>query len=97
MTIKEVFKNWKKNVYIGDICVFGGITGGPGYLGFDACNNDNHPNVRYGCEQCPKNCPDFKSNGREFKTFLTYYRYYASYFNKEYDIDENDEYYVKTK
>jgi len=95
MTIKELFKNWNKNVYIGDICAFGGIEGGPGYIGFGACKNENHPNVRYGCEHCPKNCSDFRPSGREFETFLTYYRNHASYFNEKYDIDENDEYYVR--
>ena len=96
MTIEEVYKQWKNEPNnIGELCIYGGIEGGPGYLGFGCCTHERHPDVRYGCKWCPNNCPDFypTSENQSFSTFLALYRNNSSYYNKQYDIPETDDYY----
>ena len=77
------------------MCSYGGLEGGPGYLGFGECKHSNHKGVRYGCNLCPKNCSDFKTDAAtQFKTFLSLYRNDPSYFNEEYNIDKNSANYI---
>ena len=93
MTIYEAFEQWKKeDASKSDLCLYGGIDGGPGYIGFGSCDNENHPNVRYGCEYCPKDCKDFymTTESRLFNIFEIEYDNNREYFNKKYNIDEND-------
>lgn len=100
MTVKEVFKKWKKKKSdLGIMCEYGGFEGGPGWLDFGECKHKNHPNVRYGCEFCPKKCPDFvcQSDGQLWSTFMTLYRKCSESMNKEYNIDPNDEYYYEQR
>lgn len=51
--LTERVKNEADGVY----CIHGGLSGGPGYLGFASC--DLHPEVRYGCKDCDGDCKDF--------------------------------------
>lgn len=91
MTIYEAFEKWKKTASMGILCFYGGLEGGPGYLGFGECKHPNHKDVRYGCDLCPNNCVDFKeSNDEQFQTFLSLYEYNPSYFDK-YHIDGKGE------
>lgn len=95
MTIYAAFEEWKKTAAIGILCSYGGLDGGPGYLGFGACKHPDHKDVRYGCSLCPNNCSDFKgSDDEQFQTFLSLYRNSPSYFNEQYNIDRNSGYYV---
>lgn len=95
MTIQEACNTWKNKCFKGLKCVYGGIEGGSGYLGFGSCRSENHPNVRYGCECCPKNCKDYieDTESKIFTTFLMEYRSSPSYYNKKYNIDKNDKFY----
>lgn len=97
MTVKEVYNLWKTDdTCKGLLCTYGGIDGGPGYIGFGSCKCENHTNVRYGCDYCPESCSDFHevSESQSFSTFLILYRNSASYYNEEYHINETDEYYI---
>lgn len=96
MTIEEVYEQWKSEpCNKGVLCAYGGIEGGPGYLGFGCCEHENHSDVRYGCKWCPDNCPDFypTSENQSFSTFLRLYRNNSSYYNEQYNIPEEDDYY----
>lgn len=90
MTIKEAFADWKKSADKCYLCVYGGIGGGPGFLDFCQCKSDKHPNVRYGHEFCPDNCKEYHINTDKslYDIFLSLYKYYQSYYNKLYNIDE---------
>lgn len=95
MTVDEAFEEWKKTAYAGILCSYGGLSGGPGYLGFGECKHPDHKNVRYGCSLCPNNCPDFKGDDAiQFQTFLSLYRNNPSYFNEAYNIDKNSANYI---
>lgn len=95
MTVDEAFEEWKKTEYVGILCSYGGLSGGPGYLGFGECKHLDHKDVRYGCSSCPNNCPDFKADdATQFQTFLSLYRNSPSYFNEQYNIDKNSAYYI---
>lgn len=95
MTIYEAFEEWKKTASMGILCSYGGLSGGPGYLGFGECKHPDHKGVRYGCSLCPNNCIDFKENDNEqFQTFLSLYRNSPSYFNEKYNIDRNSDNYI---
>ena len=95
MTIYEAFEEWKKSADAGILCSYGGLVGGPGYLGFGECKHPNHKVVRYGCNLCPNNCPDFKEDdATQFQTFLSLYRYNPSLFNEYYNIDRNSDNYI---
>lgn len=95
MTVNEAFEEWKKSAYIGILCSYGELDGGPGYFGFGACTHLDHKDVRYGCSFCPNNCPDFEADdATQFQIFLSLYRYNPSYFNEEYNIDRNSAYYI---
>lgn len=98
MTIRQVFEEWKKINYIGNICEFGGIEGGPGYIGFGECKHPKHTTVKYGCDSCPINCPEFecKDNDDLFNEFLISYRMNPNFYNSKYHIDENDMYYKRS-
>ena len=96
MTVDEAFEEWKKTAYVGILCSYGGLCGGPGYLGFGECKHLNHKDVRYGCNSCPNNCPDFKADAAtQFQTFLSLYRNNPSYFNEQYNIDRNSNNYIR--
>lgn len=95
MTVNEAFEEWKKTAYVGVLCFYGGLSGGPGYLGFGNCNHPNHKDVRYGCESCPNNCSDFKEySATQYQTFLSLYRNNPSFFNEYYNIDRNSANYI---
>lgn len=95
MTVDEAFEEWKKTEYVGILCSYGGLVGGPGYLGFGNCKHLEHKDVRYGCSFCPNNCPDFKADdATQFQTFLSLYRNSPSFFNEHYNIDRNSAYYI---
>lgn len=92
MTVKEVYNIWKQDVFKGLKCIYGGLDGGPGFLGFGSCKSDKHTNVRYGCESCPKNCSDFQEVTEDvlYIIFCSLYRNSSNFYNKKYNIDEND-------
>lgn len=95
MTVNEAFEEWKKTAYVGILCSYGGLSGGPGYLGFGECKHPDHKGVRYGCSSCPNNCQDFNGNAAvQFQTFLSLYRNNPSYFNEMYNIDKNSDNYI---
>lgn len=95
MTVDEAFEEWKKSADVGILCSYGGLVGGPGYLGFGECKHLEHKDVRYGCSFCPNNCPDFKTDdATQFQTFLSLYRYNPSLFNEYYNIDKNSANYI---
>ena len=95
MTIDEAYTEWKKTAGLGILCSYGGLTGGPGYLGFGECKHLDHKDVRYGCSLCPKNCPDFKGDdSTQFQIFLSLYRHNPICFNEMYNIDRNSAGYI---
>lgn len=95
MTVNDAFEEWKKTAGVGILCSYGGLSGGPSYLGFGACKHPDHKDVRYGCSLCPKNCPDFNGDdATQFQIFLSIYRNSPSYFNEAYSIDKNSAYYI---
>jgi hypothetical protein len=95
MTIDEAYTEWKKTAGLGILCSYGGLTGGPGYLGFGECKHPDHKDVRYGCSLCPKNCPDFKGDdSTQFQIFLSLYRHNPICFNEMYNIDRNSAGYI---
>ena len=97
MTVKEAYEAWKKEpINKRFICRWGGFSFGCGYYGMDNCYNKNHPNVKYGFENCPENCKDFYEvpSGILYEDFLKYYNYFHDYFNKEYSIDKDDTDYI---
>ena len=58
ITVKKCFeeaKTMKPNYHY---CVHAKLGGGPGYVGFGEC--EVHPNVRYGCDSCDKNCLEYE-------------------------------------
>lgn len=59
MSIEAAFEQYKHRCSVEESCMHGGISGGPGYLGFGSCRHLNHADVRYGCAACPDSCPDF--------------------------------------
>ena len=99
MTVSEAFMLWKTNECSKGLkCIYGGLEGGPGYLGFGACKNENHPDVRYGCKWCDDNCSDYVENSESciFANFLAEYRNNPSYYNEKYNIDSNDKFYFES-
>ena len=95
MTIHEAFEEWKKTASMGILCSYGGLDGGPGYLGFGACKHPEHKDVRYGCSLCPNKCPDFNGDdAAQFQIFLSLYRNSPSLFNEYYNIDRNSDNYI---
>ena len=98
MTVQEAFTLWKDNECSKGLrCIYGGLEGGPGYLGFGACKHENHSDVRYGCKWCDDNCSDYLENSESnlFTIFLTEYRNYPSYYNKKYNINATDKFYFE--
>lgn len=94
MNLHDVFKIWRYSVYKGIICEHGGLQGGPGFCDFGNCKLvDKHTNVRYGCEQCPLDCLDFKecSINKQYDYFLTIYRNHKDYFDSTYDIQPDQQ------
>lgn len=93
MTVQEVFEQWKSYAGLEDTCSNAECGYFCGYDGFSQCRLVQlHPDVRYGINHCPKNCPDYvrKSKSELFSSFYSYYKNHASYFNDEYRIPDSD-------
>lgn len=89
MTLKEALEQFKEDVGKGTICIYGCESGGPGYVGFDHCCNQNHPTVGwYGGEGCPKNCKDFEQLGPQslYGVFKCQFKRYYSYYYDKYKL-----------
>ena len=85
----EAYKNDMLNSDdIGEICIYGGLAGGPGFIGFGDCKHNNHPNVRYSQDLCPKDCPDFKiMSDKNIMSQLICMSDYSSYYRDKYPAD----------
>ena len=95
MKIEEVFSLWKERVADDPRvrCIYSQLTGGPGFFGFGNCSY--RPEITYGTP-CPKGCSNFiqKSDNELFCTFLQLYYHSKNWYNKTYEIDEDDPYYI---
>lgn len=87
MTLREALSEYSKTGG-GRTCLYEVYLGGPGYFGFSHCCNEKHPNVRYGCKQCPKNCKDFEPlSQRQLKaSFDEQLEHHVQYIREKYNI-----------
>ena len=93
LSVREAFEKWReecRNSSPISLCVHGS-------KGYSCCFHSNHPNVRYGGDVCPKDCPDFCERDKPIAYDIFYSAYYNSrnYYNEKYNIDPKSRGYLK--